>query len=733
MKKALLILASTFCLNVNAQYIYTVAGDATSGYSGDGGQATAAELFLPWGVTIDAQDNLYISDQASHRVRKVSTTGIINTFAGNGTAGSSGNGGQATVAELYSPSGMALDVSGNLYIADVHDNYIRKVNTSGVISTVAGNGTAGFSGDGGQATAAELWGPTGITFDAAGNLYIADYANFRIRKIIISTGIISTVAGNGTGGFSGDGGQATAAKIDSPYGVILDAAGNLYIADTGNQRIRKVNTSGTISTFAGNGVLGNSGDGGQATAAELDNPRGLACDAVGNLYIADQYNSRIRKINTLGVISTFAGNGTAGYSGDGAAATASELYEPTGVVFNSAGNLYIADEGNSRIREITINCPANAGPNVNVYTAGESSVCATVQLGTPAISGLTYFWYHPDDLNNATLAQPNTSYNNTSVAAVYTLNVYGSGCATNTSTVQVTTLTPTLTASLSNITAIPGSNITAVGTYTANFPIDYYYMSIKQCTATGGTITPSYSWDNGYAPIQASGYTFPFPNTSTLTCNTYYTIWFNVGSSAVCGDGVWATGSGTVFQIQPPANAGPNQTYTQTCTGWPSATIGTPPAISGMSYTWSPGTNLSPTNSVTATSSYTTTMTSQSIIYTLTVGYSGCTSSTSTVQVTAVKNPCPGCCREAEGIATQNQTTENFVVYPNPASGQVTLSLYDKAEYVQIIDMQGRLVFETKNIVAQEFMLDISKYTSGIYFIRAKIGDTIEKQKLVIE
>jgi hypothetical protein len=285
---------------------------------------------------------------------------IITTVAGNGTQGYSGDGGQATNAKLNYPTGIAFDAGGNMFIADQLNNCIRKVTTAGIISTIAGTGfgagtvscTPCYSGDGGQATAAKLNNPTIITIDAIGNLYIADYANYRIR-MVNTAGIISTIAGNGTAGYSGDGGQATNAELNASIDVVFDIAGNLYIADFYNYRVRKVTTTGIISTIAGNGTLGFSGDGGQATNAELDDLDGVCFDAAGNLYIADEGNSRIRMVNTAGIISTIAGDGTAGYSGDGGQATAAELYVPLQITFDAAGNLYLADAGNNRIRKVS--------------------------------------------------------------------------------------------------------------------------------------------------------------------------------------------------------------------------------------------------------------------------------------------------------------------------------------------------------------------------------------------
>ena len=330
--------------------ISTVAGSTASGFGGDGGTATAARLTSPDDVAVDGSGNLYIADTSNHRIRKVDTSENISTVAGTGTSGFSGDGGAATAAQLSRPRGVAVDGSGNLYIADASNHRIRKVDTSGNISTVAGTGTSGFGGDGGAATEATLNYPRGVALDGAGNLYIADRNNHRIRKVDTS-GNISTVAGTGTSGFGGDGGAATAAQLSRPRGVAVDGSGNLYIADDFNYRIRKVDTSGNISTVAGTGTFGFGGDGGAATAATLNAPGGVAVDGSGNLYIADTFNDRIRKVDaTTGNISTIAGTGK--FSGDGGAATAATFNSPGGVAVDGSGNLYIADIYNQRIRKV---------------------------------------------------------------------------------------------------------------------------------------------------------------------------------------------------------------------------------------------------------------------------------------------------------------------------------------------------------------------------------------------
>ncbi|MBC8432063.1 MAG: tandem-95 repeat protein, partial [Desulfobacterales bacterium] len=341
-------------IKTNIDMIDTVAGNGTGGHSGDNGPATDARFSSPYGVAVDSTGNLYISDSSNSRIRKVDSNGVITTAAGNGNYGYSGDNGPATNARLNDPYGLAVDNAGNLYIADALNHRIRKVDTSGVITTVAGNGSWGYSGDNGPATDARLYYPEGVAVDNAGNLYIADDSNHRIRKVDTS-GVITTVAGNGSGGYSGDNGPATNARLYYPRRVAVDNAGNLYIADYRNHRIRKVDTNGVITTVAGNGNWGCCGDNGPAIDANLNYPKGVAVDNAGNLYIADTDNQRIRKVDTNGVITTVAGNGSWGYSGDNGPATDARLNIPQDVAVDSAGNRYIADTYNSRVRKVEMN------------------------------------------------------------------------------------------------------------------------------------------------------------------------------------------------------------------------------------------------------------------------------------------------------------------------------------------------------------------------------------------
>ena len=437
--------------------ISTLAGNGTPGFAGDGGPAISAQLTKPYGIAVDVAGNLFIADYGNSRVRRVTPDGVINTFAGNGTAGFSGDGGTATSAGLSFPSGVAVDAGGNLFVADTANNRIRKVSQGGMITTVAGNGVAGFAGDGGAATSAELSRPAGVSVDGNANLLIADTGNGRIRRVstggaissvagtvprfssldgipatsaslavngvavdaagnvfiaslqkvrkvapggtistvyakaftshgdffslvdvaadasgnifisdigdyqsdyedsrvykVAANGVVTTYAG-GFSGFGGDGGLATSARLSFPDGLAVDSSGNLFIADTANNRVRRVSANGTISTVAGNGVAGFAGDGGPAISAQI-RPSGIALDASGNLFIAEPANHRIRKVTSNGTISTVAGIGSPGYSGDGGPATSAQLSSPAGVAVDTAGNIFIADTGNSSIRKVT--------------------------------------------------------------------------------------------------------------------------------------------------------------------------------------------------------------------------------------------------------------------------------------------------------------------------------------------------------------------------------------------
>lgn len=326
--------------------LVTFAGGGSS--SKDGVGATTFNLSSAYSLAFDVAGNLFIG--GSSRIRKVDVTGKITTVAGGGSA--AGDGGAATDAQIGSVSGIAFDVSGHLYFSESGNYRVRKIDTKGIITTVAGRGSKGFSGDGEQALSAELNHPAGIALDVSGNIYIADQNNARIRKVD-TKGIITTVAGGG-GAIPGDGGMATSAQLGGPSAIAFDSLGNLIFADAYNPRIRKIDSNGILTTIAGDGSHGSTGDGGKATSAKFSSPQGIIFDSSDNLYIADSLNNRIRKVDTNGNITTVSGNGVIGFSGDGGDAVNAVLNYPTGVAFDSSGNLYIADSSNGRVRMIAL-------------------------------------------------------------------------------------------------------------------------------------------------------------------------------------------------------------------------------------------------------------------------------------------------------------------------------------------------------------------------------------------
>jgi sugar lactone lactonase YvrE len=433
--------------------IVTVGGTGKSGYSGDNGPAIGAQLREPAGIAVDNDGNVYVADQLNSSIRKILPSGVIITVAGNGTPGYSGDGGPGSNAQLLSPEAVAVDKNGNIYIADA-GNGLRKVSPDGSISTVVGNGTLSYSGDNGAAVRAQLSDPVALavgddgslyiadagnarvrvvspagmitTFaggeaqnadggvvsrasiapealalDAAGNLYVGDSGSNRIRRVA-RNGVITTVAGNGTFGSSGDHGIATAAKIGTVTGIAVDRKGNLYLSDATSDRIRKVSSKGIITTVGGNGKFGYSGDGRPALKATLNSPAGLAVDRVGNLYLADSSNHRVRKISAAGTITTVAGTGRAGYSGDGGLAVKAELFDPQGIAVDSAGNVYIADSGNNRIRKVT-----SAGIITSI--AGNGRFGYSGDGGAPLEAQLGPFGLAVDAAGNIYVADPNNN------------------------------------------------------------------------------------------------------------------------------------------------------------------------------------------------------------------------------------------------------------------------------------------------------------------------------------
>jgi trimeric autotransporter adhesin len=344
-----------FLLQVKAQNIYTFAGTGSPGFSGDGGSALSAQIANPVGIAIDLAGNFYFCDSGNKLIRKIDASGIITTIGGGGT--STVEGVPATTAIFGSISAITVDALGTVYFTETAPDRVRKISPSGIVNTIAGSAAQGFSGDGGPAISATLYNPSGITVDAAGNIYISDSGNNRIR-MINTAGIINTIAGIGTNGFSGDGGQASLAQLYSPAGIILGTSGKIIFADLSNHRIREINSSGIINTIAGNGSPGYSGDSGPATSAQLRNPLHLVLDVAGNLYFTESWFSIIRKVDNSNLISTASGSAGIGYAGDGGPASSAKLSGPAGIVMDASGNLYFADSGNHRIRIICLNACA---------------------------------------------------------------------------------------------------------------------------------------------------------------------------------------------------------------------------------------------------------------------------------------------------------------------------------------------------------------------------------------
>lgn len=422
--------------------ITTLAGNGTEEYSGDGGPSTAAQLDAPWGLAADSHGNIYIGDSGNHTVRKIASNGIISTVAGTAVRGSSGDRGIATHAQLNQPLGIAMDGAGNLFIAECLGARIRKVSVGGVISTVAGTGVPGYSGDGGPAVKAQLACPHGVAADASGNVYIADTGNQRLRKVS-ADGLISTIAGNGLNGFAGDGGPALNAQLFAPTSLALDSAGNLYIADTGNNRIRRISLNGTIDTVAGGGQvpLTSSNDGIPATAAVLGAPQGVAVDSAGNLYIGDTQGNHVRRVSPTGIISTIAGRALygylayfdgnmdlylRGYSGDGGPSVTAQSGMPYGLAVDPDFNVYLADLPNAAVRVLKPSPIANAASVLHgPIAAGEMVTLHGLGLG-------------PDTLSTSD-ASTQIFFNGIAAQAIYS------------SATQVAAIVPSITGSTANV------------------------------------------------------------------------------------------------------------------------------------------------------------------------------------------------------------------------------------------------------------------------------------------
>ncbi|GAA2611562.1 NHL domain-containing protein [Paractinoplanes durhamensis] len=484
--------------------ISTVAGNTWKSWSGDGGQATAAQLGHPAGAAVDATGTVFVADSANNRIRKITTAGVISTVAGTGLpcvapCGNSdiADGGTATAGNLYNPQAVAVTTAGDLYIADTGHNRIRKVTAAGVISTVAGTGSSGNT-DGAVATA-KLSKPYGLAVTAAGAVYFADQGSHKIR--MVSGGVVSTVAGSGTGTFGGDGGAPTSADLKSPTDVRFDRAGDIYIADTGNHVIRRVH-AGVISTVAGTGgTAGSTGDGGLATAATLSSPGGLEFDGAGNIYIADTGNHAVRRVDRHGIIHNVAGKlGSGSWGGDGAAGAASGgyLFSPARLALDSAGDLYIPSSGELRVRMLT--------------TQGTAATF-WVSDATAGHTGTTYGWEFVGQTATALGKITFTVPSGTTNAVPYLVSTVDLP-TTGTMTLSGTTLTYTFA---SPITVPAGRHVyLSAGGFTNTATTGPQYSTVTTLTSGGTTVDTARSGAISFTTPSAT--VLPVPNpTQTVT------------------------------------------------------------------------------------------------------------------------------------------------------------------------------------------------------------------------
>ncbi len=468
-----LLIVATLIGSLDAQTTFTIStfgGTGVASSTGDGGNVSLATFNAPHGVTTDAAGNVFISEFGGNKIRKVNSSGIVSLYAGTGVAGFGGDGGPATAAQFNAPTGIALDASGNLYIAEYLGNRVRVITPTGTITTIAGTGVPGSAGDGGLCTAAQLNAPTDVKIDPAGNVYIVEGSGNRVRKINTS-GIISTIVGNGTATSTGDGGLASAATTNFPVSLYFDAAGNMYICELIGNKVRKVNTSGIISTIIGTGVASSTGDGGLATAATLNQAGCMLIDAGGNILVSEYTGARIRSVNAAGIISTAVGTGVGGFSGDGGLATAAQINGPFQLAQAIAPNqIYVAEYLNNRIRLLTSSSCTTA---VTATVASSSVTCNGSANGSATVNAVgggpfTYTWIPGAQTTSVVTGLAAGSY------TVITKNSCGN---TAVNTVNITQPSPM-------ITTIFGNPLTVCAGGT----------STLTTIASGGTPSYTYSW-----------------------------------------------------------------------------------------------------------------------------------------------------------------------------------------------------------------------------------------------
>lgn len=656
MKTKITILLLLAISIIRGQNISTVAGNGTMAFSGDGSIGTIASLNRPKGISANA-GAVYIADYGNNRIRKmVISTGIISTVAGNGTAGFLGDGAVATSARLNHPSGLYVDGSGTIYIADSDNNRIRKVLTSGVIITIAGN-SMGYSGDGGIATSAQLWNPTGLYVNASGDVFIADANNNRIRKITASTGIITTIAGGGS--VLGDGGLATNAKLNNPVGVWVDVSDNVYIADLGNYRVRKITAStGIITTIAGDGTTNFSIDGVLATSTAID-PLGVSVDGYGNIYTISTAGSRVRKINSsTGIINTIAGNGNLGFSGDGGIAKNAQINasSPCGI-WAGNGDVFIPDTENNRVRYACTSLMPIISQGDSVSFCQGGSVVLTSNYYT------TYQWY-----KNGTYLTGSSSQSFTATTAgSYEVLVIGGiaasfGCSAK-SDPTIVSINPLPTASIvptGTTTFCQGGNVTLNANTGIGLSYQWQYNGNNISTATSSTYSTSISGNYGVVVTNSTNCTKTaiinvlVHNNPTVTATSNNTV--------ICeGSNITLTGNGA------------------------------------STYSWTNGVSNNVAFTPTSTATYTVTGANSN----------GCIDSdTITIQV----NTC----------TSLNERTNNksLIIYPNPTSVHLNISGLDKKQnFILLTNLLGETVSKINTNNSETASINIENLSPGVYFV----------------
>ena len=522
MKKFLLLVATAFCLNANAQIITTIAGTGASGYSGDGGLATNANLgsLSPTDVAMDDAGNIFICDRNNGRIRKISNDTITTVASG-----------------LNYPNSIALDTAGNLYIA-ANDSKVYKLNKNGFPSypfAIAGTGASGYSGDGGQATAAVLGDIKGIAVDISGNIYISDHYKNVIRKIDTITGIISTVAGTGVSGHSGDGGQANAAQLSQPYGMAFSPSGNLFFVEDYGGNIRQINLStGIISAVAGNNYPGvSSSDGTTLNNIYLSSPTDIGFDADGNIYVCENGYNRIRKIDAYtGILSTVAGNATAGYSGDGGAGIAAKLNKPTGIFITPTGDVYIADSYNQRTRKVTCSIPAL---NLSVINP---AICLHDTTSLMVKGGVSYTWSPAAYLSANNVANPVSNATTTTNYTVTGKNACGA--SSDTITIKVNPIPHVSVVASASICANAPDTLNASGATYYDWYGDNFFNN-------NGDLVIDYSFQGTTSYTVIGTNTYNCKDTVRFKVNSYPTPTITVNNPSVCyGDTAIVTATGGV-------------------------------------------------------------------------------------------------------------------------------------------------------------------------------------------